>query len=581
MSDTGSLNLRWAHALADGLAAAGLRDLALSPGSRSTPLALVFLRHPAIRCHVVLDERSAAFFALGIAKASARPAAVLATSGSAPANWFPAVIEADAGATPLLLLSANRPPELQGWGANQTIDQNHLFGRHVRAFHQPGPPDTGFSPQYLYRLAARAIGESRWPLAGPVHLDLAFREPLLPAAQAAGWPAPAVPEAVRTTPGALPPDPGLVARMAGAMGGRPGAIVCGGADGAGSGAGNGVDGNPAGFADAVTGLARQLDCPIFAEPLSNLRFGGHDRSRLCVRYDAFLRDPSFVAANPPQWVLRFGAFPVTRPLQNWLATAAAQFIVTPDTRWPDPQHNATTILQAGAAEACRALLAVDPAPPPPAPPEWRAAFARAEAEYDAIAASYRHVDGFEGALIPALLDLLPAGHRLFCGNSMAIRDLDTFSGGGAKPLRLFGNRGASGIDGNLSTALGIATEGPCVALVGDLTAQHDLTALAAAKGRDIVIVVLNNGGGGIFEYLPQAALPEFERAWLTPQAIDFAAAAKTFGVAYERATTLGRFTSAFARALEKGGPTLVEISVDRRASVGLHRRYWLGDETAV
>jgi 2-succinyl-5-enolpyruvyl-6-hydroxy-3-cyclohexene-1-carboxylate synthase len=561
-TDIGLLNLRWAQAFADGFAAAGIADLVLSPGSRSTPLALAFLRQPAIRCHVILDERSAAFFALGIAKVSRRPTAVLCTSGSAPANWYPAIIESDADATPLLLLSADRPPELQGWGANQTIDQNHLFGRHVRAFHQPGAPHDDFSPDYLHRLAARAVSESLWPLPGPVHLNLAFREPLLPAGAAADWPLTASPRnslpEIRVARGRLLPDADAIARLSARIDTQAGAIVCGRGD------------YPADFAEAVTALAGKIDCPILAEPSSNLRFGPHDRSRLCVRYEAFLRNPAFVAALPAQWVLRFGAFPIARTLQDWLSTLPEQFVVTPDSRWPDPQHRASHIVQADPTEFCRALNATELRP---ASAESRAAMAHAEAVAGTMADRYRH-KYFEGALIPALLELLPAGHSLFCGNSMTIRDLDAFSGSSDQPLRIFCNRGASGIDGNPSTALGIATGGPCVALIGDLTAQHDLTALASTSGHDIVFVVLNNGGGGIFEYLPQAALPEFERAWLTPQRVDFATAARAFGVACERVESLDRFKSALRSALDRGGASLIEVAIERQTSVELHRRYW-------
>jgi len=560
MSDTGLLNLRWAQALADGLAAAGLTELVLSPGSRSTPLALAFLRQPAIRCHVILDERSAGFFALGLAKVSGAPAALLCTSGSAPTNWFPALIEADAGGTPLLLLSADRPPELQGWGANQTIDQNQLFGSHVRAFHAPDTPQTDFSPAYVHRLAARAIAESRGPLPGPVHLNVAFREPLLPAGEPASWPVAATLPAIKLAPPRLLPDARLVADTAAAIAGRPGVIVCGSAD------------YPAGFADAVTALAEQLDCPIFAEPLSNLRFGNHERSRLCVRYEAFLRQALW-AETRPQWVLRFGAFPVTRALQNWLAAVVPtqHIIVAPDRRWPDPQHLATTVLQSDPAAACDALR---DALPQPAPPAWRAAFAQAETAVEAIARSYVEKEDFEGALIPALLARLPAGHRLFCGNSMAIRDLDAFSGSSEKPLKIFGNRGASGIDGNISTAAGIAAGGPTLALLGDLACAHDIGGLAALRGLDLVLVVVNNGGGGIFEYLPQAALPEFERAWLTPAAIDFSHAASAWGVTYQPADTLAAFSNALERALTAGGPQLIEVRIDRAQSVAQHRAYW-------
>jgi 2-succinyl-5-enolpyruvyl-6-hydroxy-3-cyclohexene-1-carboxylate synthase len=319
-ADNGLLNLRWAQTLVDALAAAGLRAAVLSPGSRSTPLALAFLRQTAVRCQVIVDERSAAFVALGMAKATRQPVALLCTSGSAPANWFPALIEADLGAVPLLLLTADRPPELLGWGANQTIDQQHLFGRHVRSFYAPPLPAADFSPAYLQRLAARAIADSGWPLPGPVHLNLAFREPLLPAGELlATHAAAACSPAVSVAAPLLLPRPQAIAATLAEISGRPGAIVCGGAD------------YPPQFAAAVSALAAQLDCPILAEPLSNLRFAAYDRSRLCVRYESFLRPPSPLATARPEWLLRFGAFPVTRTLQEWLRAAASalQVVVTP------------------------------------------------------------------------------------------------------------------------------------------------------------------------------------------------------------------------------------------------------------
>jgi 2-succinyl-5-enolpyruvyl-6-hydroxy-3-cyclohexene-1-carboxylate synthase len=569
-ADIGLLNLRWAQTLVDALAAAGLRDVVLSPGSRSSPLALAFLRQPAIRCQVILDERSAAFCALGMAKATRQPAALLCTSGSAPTNWFPALIEADLGAVPLLLLSADRPPELLGWGANQTIDQQRLFGNHVRSFSAPPLPASAFSTAYLQRLAARAIADSRWPLPGPVHLNLAFREPLLPAGDLlATHAAAACPAAISVAAPLLLPEPQAIADTLAEISARPGLIVCGGAD------------YPPGFADAVSALAAQLDCPIFAEALSNLRFGAHDRSRLCVRYEGFLRQASSLAAARPAWLLRFGAFPLTRRLQDWLRAAApaVQVVITADSRWPDPQHAASRLIQADPVQTCRALLAGGGKP---APAGWRASFAQAEGAAEAVASAAFEACAhaaeaskiFEGTLIPALLGSLPAGHRVFCGNSLAIRDLDAFSGSGDKPLRFFANRGASGIDGNLSTALGIASDGPCVALVGDLTAQHDLGALAAAGGRDMVVVVLNNGGGGIFDYLPVAALPEFERAWLTPQSIDLVAAAQSFGVVGERVRSLVEFRVSVERALRRGGATLIEVPIDRQASVARRREFW-------
>ncbi|EXI67203.1 MAG: 2-succinyl-5-enolpyruvyl-6-hydroxy-3-cyclohexene-1-carboxylate synthase [Candidatus Accumulibacter adjunctus] len=557
----GVLNLRYAQALVAGLCAAGLRDLVLSPGSRSSPLALAFLRQPAISSQVVVDERSAAFLALGMAKAARRPVALLATSGSAVANWLPAVVEADLAAVPLLLLSADRPPELVGWGASQTIDQQRLFGAHLRACHSPGPPAPDFAVDYLHSLARRVLAECCSPLPGPVQLNLAFREPLLPVGALPAGDSGGGQAVVPVGRPRLLPDRQLVAECGAAISGRPGVIVCGGDD------------YPPGFAAAVSALARQLDCPLLAEPLSNLRFGGHDRSRICVHYDAFLRPPSALAARRPEWLLRCGSFPVTRTLQDWLhANRTARHIVLgADSRWRDPLHCAAAVIQGDPLAVCNDWQAM---PLQAAPPGWRDAFAHAETQLAALAAAWRSREDFEGALIPALLDELPTGHRVFCGSSLPIRDLDAFSGSGERALRFFGNRGVSGIDGNLSTALGVASTGPCVALLGDLTLQHDLTALAAAGGRDIVVVVINNGGGGIFEYLPVATLPEFERAWLTPQAVDLVAAAAAFGVAGERCASLGGFTTALRRALQRGGPTLLEVPIDRRRSVAQHRAFW-------
>lgn len=558
--DTGRVNLRWSQALVSGLVSAGLRHLVLSPGSRSSALALAFLRQADVRCHVLLDERSAAFFALGVARRGGEVVGLLCTSGSAAGNWYPAVIEAALAGVPLLLLSAARPAEVTGWGANQTLDQNHLFGQHVRSFHAPPPPADDFDPAYLQHLAVRAVAECRWPLPGPVHLNLAFREPLLPV-DGSAFPqgTPCSPRVSVAQPQLLP-DAQVVTAAAAIFAGQPGAIVCGGAD------------YPGGFADAVTALAAQLDCPLLAEPLSNLRFGCADRSRLCVRYDTYFRCPDFRDALSPAWILRFGAYPVVKSLQSWLAAAGArQIVVTADSRWPDPEHRTEVLIQADPKAFCTALAAA--CGQAPAASRWRSRFAAAEAEAERLCGPYRQCENFEGALIPTLLADLPSNYALFCGNSLPIRDLDTFSGSADKPLRLFANRGASGIDGNLSTALGVATGGPSVAIVGDLSAQHDLTALAAAAGRDVVIVVINNGGGGIFEYLPVAGLPEFERAWLTPQTVDLVTAARSFGVPAQRARSLAEFAGAFCVALRRGGPTLIEVVVDRRQSVALHREF--------
>jgi 2-succinyl-5-enolpyruvyl-6-hydroxy-3-cyclohexene-1-carboxylate synthase len=534
MSDTGTLNFLWSQALVAGLAAAGVTHAVLSPGSRSTPLALALLRQPQLHTSVAIDERSAAFFALGMAKASRRPVVLLATSGTAPANWLPAVIEASQAGVPLILLSADRPPELQGCGANQTIEQIGLFGAHVRASHALGVPEAGFAPAWLHRLATRIVEQSQWPHPGPVHINQPFREPLLPTGDTAANEQPPLLHVARPQ---LQADPAAIAQLVTAIAGRPGAIVCG------------ELAPTTGLAEAMTALAARLNCPLLAEPLSGLRFGAHDRSRLSVRYNCWLADPATAERLRPEWILRFGAFPVTRRLQDYVASATSvHALVEPWPRWSDPSHSLTHLLRADPLAACQALLTATTAASADA---WLAAFMEQERKATSDDSAWH---------IPALLAELPAGMPLFIGNSLAIRQLDNASGSGEKPLLFYGNRGASGIDGNISSALGIAAiHGRVVALLGDLTTQHDLGGLALAASRDAIIVTINNGGGGIFSLLPQAGLPEFERGWRTPQQISFEHAAATFGLAYTRASNAEGLRDALQLALASGGPQLIEL----------------------
>lgn len=555
MPEVGRDNLLWAWTLIDALAAGGVTHVVISPGSRSTPLALACLRHPRLRSWVQVDERSAAFFALGLAKSENRPVALVCTSGSAPANWFPAVIEADMGAIPLILLSADRPPELRGCGANQATDQIGLFGGHVRAFHElPCADGASDMLRWLRALAARAVDQSRWPLPGPVHVNVPLREPLLPAGPLPEFPpAPAV-RVDYPVMGLAPTEAENLARQ---LSGGCGLIVCGGGE------------DDPDFPHAVAGLARQLGCPVLADPLSGLRFGGHDRDAVLSRYDAFLRRAGILR---PDWVLRFGAMPVSKFLQRFLAGLdGVPHLMVDDAggRWPDPLHRASRLIRADGATLCRQLsgLAIQAAPP-----AWLAAFLAEERRAAQLAALDPPL---EAELVQAILALLPDGALLFGGNSMAIRELDAYSGCGDKACRILGNRGASGIDGNVSTALGLAagSRRPVLALLGDLTFYHDLNGLAAARGLDVVFVVLNNGGGGIFSYLPQAQLEDFERAWLTPLDLDFTHAAAMHGLAHHRAACAADFPAVLGRALG-GGAHLVEVMLDREVSVSRHRAYW-------
>lgn len=534
MTDTGSLNLQWSQAMIAGFVAAGVTDAIISPGSRSTPLALTMLRQPRLRCHVAIDERSAAFFGLGIAKVQRRPVLLLATSGTAPANWLPAIIEASQAGVPLIAISADRPPELHACGANQTVPQPSMFANWIRAEHALGAPHPGFEPGYLHRLAARAVEQASWPHPGPVHINQPFREPLLPADPQV---ADDLPPPVALANPLAAPDTAQLDELARRISGRPGLIVCG-----------ETPADPD-LAPAIANLARRLACPILAEPLSNLRFGQHDRTQLCTRYNRWLETTSSQKISAPAWIIRIGAFPITRNLQNYVSSISdTHAVLDPWPRWIDPTHRITHLIRSTPATACAALAERNLQPPPAG---WQEAFRAAE-EHAAASAEPSH--------IPVLLDEIPDGTAVFVGNSLAIRQLDSLSGQGTKTLHFHANRGASGIDGNISTSSGIAAaHGKTVALLGDLTCQHDIGSLALARGRDIVIVIVNNGGGGIFELLPQRNLPEFEQGWRTPQNIDFGHAAKAFGIDYAQASTDDALRQAIRQALQAGGPHLIEL----------------------
>jgi 2-succinyl-5-enolpyruvyl-6-hydroxy-3-cyclohexene-1-carboxylate synthase len=548
-------NLAWADALVAGLAAAGLRRAVLAPGARSAPLALALLRRPEIACEVFTDERVAGYFALGLAKASGQPAAVLCTSGTATANLLPAVMEANLAGVPLLVLTADRPAEALGWGANQTADQSRLYGAQVRAYHALPVPDGVVDASFLRALAARLVEDCLYPAAGPVHANLPFREPLLPEAIP---PAPPLPAPIRVDrPAAVVADPD---RLAERLSGRPGVILCG------------ELASSAELPPALATLAARLGAPILAEPLSNLRHGGHDRSHVLARQARFLRQPG---AFKPAWLLRFGTFPVSRVLDHWLAglDGCEQILVAPPGRWPDPRWRTDTIVRTAPLAVVAALLHQ---PLAAAPAEWFDAWRAAEQASESASGNGAE-PFFEGTVARRLIEALPDGSHGFVGNSLAIRAMDAYGGTSAKRLTLHGNRGASGIDGNFATAAGIAagSGAPTAVLLGDQAALHDCGGLAALAGRDVVAVVLDNGGGGIFEHLPLArALPAplLERGWLAPPRLDFRALAGAFGLAYAEAADDQQLATELARACAAGGAHLLRVVIDRAASRHAWRR---------
>ncbi|HXG42030.1 MAG TPA: 2-succinyl-5-enolpyruvyl-6-hydroxy-3-cyclohexene-1-carboxylic-acid synthase [Dehalococcoidia bacterium] len=557
-------------AFVDALARAGVRHACICPGSRSSPLALTMARQGALRLWTHLDERCAGFFAVGMAKALREPVAVVVTSGTAAANLLPAVVEAYYSRTPLLVLTADRPPEAREAGALQTIVQPGLYGRHVRwQADVPLPEATAEAVRYARALASRAAAAARGRPAGPVHLNFPFREPLLPArgeAAAVGDGPAFVPlrsAARRPTPDELLP---LARELAGV---QRGLIVCG------------PQSDPD-FPPAAAALAQVLGWPLLADPLSQARWGPH-RSPLAVdRYLTLLQDEAVAEALAPEAVLRLGPLPTPRPVHAYLQRhRGCRQLVVDEEGWPDPLLTASEAFHADPTAFCLALA------------EAVRSLSRA-AEESNWARAWRELDALVGGVLDELLDgepcpsepralrdlvrLLPEGAALFVGNSMPVRDLDAFCRGDGRRLLLLGNRGASGIDGVVSSALGACAvwDGPLALAVGDTSFYHDLNGLLAVRrhGLSPLVLLLHNDGGAIFHFLPQEGEPELEELFAMPHGLDFRPAAEMFGLSFHQPPDWEAFRLVVREALCQRQPTIVQVRSDRAWNAELHRRLW-------
>src|SRR5579884_888004 len=553
-------------AFVDELVRAGIRDACLMPGSRSTPLALALARHPGLRTWSHVDERSGGYFALGLAKATRCPVVVACTSGTAAANLFPAVVEAFYGHVPLVVLTADRPPELRDCAAGQTIDQLRLFGTHVRWFVELDAAEAPGAIFHARTLACRAAAAAAGPPPGPVHVNCPFREPL-PTAFVTGCPAPDGAPRTRVGAHALAPAPAALAQAAAALAGarRP-LVVCGPLD----------DPDPA-LPEAVAALAAALGAPVIAEPTSNLRrppLAAH----LVDAHDALARTAAFAETHAPDAIVRLGAPPTSKALGARLGTwpARVHLVLDGTGTWPEPTGAATHLLHGPPAATAAALAA---ALGPPRPDDgWGARWRRAgSAARRALAAAVAQERApFEAHAVRALAAVLPAQATLYVGNSLAVRALDAFWPANAPAVRVLANRGASGIDGFVSSVLGAAAgTGPVVGLGGDLAFYHDMSVLLAARGYGLrlVLVVLDNDGGGIFHFLPTAECdPRWEELFVTPHGLDFQPAAEMYGAAFVRVREPAALAPALIDALAAAGTTVVALDIARTASVAAHAR---------
>ena len=543
MTSPATVQATFCATLVDEWVRGGVHHAVLSPGSRSTPLALALAADGRLQLHVHHDERAAAFFALGVGLASGAPAVVVCTSGTAAVELHPAVVEASQAGVPLLVCTADRPPELQSIGAPQTIDQTHLYGRAVRWFAQPGVADE-LGASTWRSLGARALAEATGSPPGPVHLNLAFREPLvaeagaLPPGRDGGRPwHEQVVHAAPVEPLTLPPGRGV--------------LVVGG-----------------GIADpaAVLELAENLGWPVIADPRSGCRVPG----RVGVAAaDAMLRHAPFATAHTPDVVVRLGTPPASKILNQWIASSGAPEIVVGG-QWIDPDRTASTIVRADPSSWCRAVV-VDGRADEAWLRSWTEADARAQAAIDQILATHEEpTEPFVARTVAA------ESSTLVVASSMPVRDVEWY----APPrlgIRVLANRGANGIDGVVSTAAGVAAAvgRRVTALVGDLAFLHDSNALLglADRGIDLTIVVVDNRGGGIFSFLPQAELLPVERFELlfgTPHSVDLPSLAAVHGVPAFEVHAAEGLAPALRAASAATGAFAVIVRTDRAANVAVH-----------
>ncbi len=561
--DLRNVNSLWGSVLVETFVRVGLRQAVISPGSRSTPLTFACVRHPRIEAISVLDERSSAFFALGLAKQTMQPVVLVCTSGTAAANFFPAIIEAQEGGVPLVVITADRPPEMRDCASGQTIDQQKLFGAHVNFYHELALPEANAERlAYLRQTIAHAHARTLRPDAGPVHINAPFRDPLPPIADGStekfgatiDWEmffnhlAPAPIEIVQ----AAAPEIATAVH---------GVIVAGPAQ----------PEDPAAYADAVGALARRLGWPVLADGLSPLRNYATRVPGLVTTYAGILRNAAAAERLKPERVICLDAWPTSKVMRSWLEAAAAPtLLVTTRVGNRDALHGRTQTLRC----SLDAFVAQLPQAEDLNGYErmWAGMEARARATLDARLEAAAEL--FEMKACALLARHLPAGTTLSIANSMPVRDVEFAWPANDRRVRPVFNRGANGIDGTLSTALGAAHGGvPAVLLTGDLALLHDTNGflLRPKFHGSLTVVLINNRGGGIFEHLPVAQFdPPFEEFFATPQEADFAKLVSAYGVAHTLVRDWPHFVELIS-ILPFHGIRVLEVCTDRKRDAHLRK----------
>jgi 2-succinyl-5-enolpyruvyl-6-hydroxy-3-cyclohexene-1-carboxylate synthase len=571
-------NIIWSDIFVAELSKLGVRNACISPGSRSTPLALAFARASGIKSYVHIDERSGSFFALGLAKNTRQPVVLVCTSGTAAAEFYPAIIESYQQKVPLIICTADRPPELLDCGANQTINQNNIYANHIRWFFDTGLPEMiSDRVRHIRIIARRAVLEATGANSGPVHLNFPFRKPFEPDAYTDQIDERLIEAGNDARP--LPPDiqkpvpsPEVIDSVAALLEtNKRGLFVVGPGD-------YGSD-----FAPALSRLSKYVSYPVLADGASQLRFGKHDKTTFLSHYDAYLKTKKFTNGHAPDVIIQFGGTVSSKGLELFLNNQQAfKLHVNASGSWIDPANYLQNVIQSDPAVFCgrveerllKQMTAHDAA-------GWLDSFL--SAEQSTVRIRREMIDCtetlFEGKALRVVVDEVPAGTPVMISNSMPIRDLDYFVGPSEKDIRIHTNRGASGIDGITSTALGIAATSnkPTVLITGDLAFYHDLNGLLASKKYDIplIVVLINNNGGGIFELLPIAEYRDiFSPYFLTPHDLSFEPFVRAYGGQHRRITSWDEFRSGLRHAFEHPKLIVLELVTDAAESTVIRKKYW-------
>ncbi|HPO12741.1 MAG TPA: 2-succinyl-5-enolpyruvyl-6-hydroxy-3-cyclohexene-1-carboxylic-acid synthase [Candidatus Hydrogenedentes bacterium] len=569
-----NINHLWAGLLVEELARGGVCCFCISPGSRSTPLAMAAARHPRVPSVVHFDERGAAFHALGWASATGKPAVLICTSGSATANFWPAVVEASMSGVPLILLTADRPPELLDCGANQAIDQIRLYGEYVRWSFTLPCPDPEIPPGMVLTTVDQALYRAQHPPAGPVHLNCMFREPLAPLLKdqeqikacmetLSKWRHAQAPFTSFRIPNIRLKTEDDLALLNLLNDVKRGLLVVGRL-------------RTAKESEAARLLAETLQWPVFPDVCSGVRLAGATKAPYVAHYDQLLLSDTFQRECTPEFVLHLGGAITSKRLQEHLARLRPEYmLVNAQPFRQDPFHQVTHRVEMGITGFGKWLT---PSVRDIGAPSWGKDFS----EYSQRIS--RQVDDWlneasalsEIAVARLVSRQRPAGSIVFLGNSMPIRDMDMYGAPDGPEGLVVANRGASGIDGNIATAAGYANalQTPVTAVIGDLAALHDLNSvsLLRASAAPVILVVVNNNGGGIFSLLPIAEYEEnFEKCFGTPHGLTFEEAARMFGISYACPDSQELFAQAYGQAIAKGSSSLIEVRTDRAENVRAHR----------